>query len=218
MTEKVRDDKPFLSRWSERKRAAQAEEASAQQEADERASTPAPEKQELDANRAAAEAIDVETLTNTSDYTPFFRPGVPVSLKNTALRKLWRSHPVFYVNDGLTDYNADYRFPAKADVVKTAWKIGRGFLTDEDRAVTEQGAAEKPAEHPTAVRVAAPSEAKPAAEVSPERESAAEPAEHDSPEPEGLRPEEPEPTKISLTRRIDIAAFAKVKRSADETS
>ena len=214
MTEKVRDDKPFLSRWSERKREAQTEEASAQQEADERASTPAPEKQELDANRAAAEAIDVETLTNTSDYTPFFRPGVPVALKNTALRKLWRSHPVFYVNDGLTDYNADYRFPAKADVVKTAWKIGRGFLTDDDQTATRQRAAEKPAGDPTAVRPVADAGEEPRKDAEEELAAPAGRAPEGEPQPAAdheAEPEEAERSKVTLARRLDFAAFSKEK-------
>lgn len=220
MAEQAKDDKPFLSRWSERKRAVQAEEGAQE-------STPAPdehaearaaeeEQAEHDANRAAAEAIDLETLNDASDYAPFFKAGVPAALKHAALRKLWRSNPVFAVLDGLNDYDLDYTWPKSgSEVVKTAWKVGRGFLSGDDEAAAE--GVGKPAEDSVAVRAPtqpeesageADAEAPPAAAEA--TEFAADTGEHPQsetdPEPEA---DEPEPVKVSLSRRLDFAAFAK---------
>jgi hypothetical protein len=221
MAEQAKDDKPFLSRWSERKRAVQAEEGAQE-------STPAPdehaegraaeERAEHDANRAAAEAIDLETLNDASDYAPFFKAGVPAALKHAALRKLWRSNPVFAVLDGLNDYDLDYTWPKSgSEVVKTAWKVGRGFLSGDDESAAE--GAGKPAEDPVAVRAPtepkesageADAEAPPAAAEAGSPETAAETAESPQSETEPeLEADEPEPVKVSLSRRLDFAAFAK---------
>jgi hypothetical protein len=210
MTERAKDDGPFLSRWSERKRAARKEEAATDTStADERAARPAAEAQaQLDASRAAAEAIDLETLNDSSDFTPFLRPGVPLTLKQAALRKLWRSNPVFAVLDGLDDHFLDFRWPEKgSEVVKTAWKVGRGFLTDSDEpAVQDQAQAETREEHAQAAEAAPPPDVAPAAP----------PAKGGVPgsdEPQAREPQadEPEPLKVSLARRLDFEAFAKEK-------
>ena len=219
MADGEKDDKPFLSRWSERKTRVRAEELSAEEHAAE--STPgqlAPGEQELEANRAAAETVDLETLTDNSDYAPFLRPGVPAALKNAALQKLWRSNPVFAVLDGLDDHFLDFRWPEKGGgVVRTAWKVGRGFLTDEDEASASPRGAEAPAARPVAVQAgpeadaagADPQDAGPKDAGEPRR--AAEPA---SSERETRPQPEPEQTKVGLARRLDFAAFAKETRKS----
>ncbi len=210
MADEAKDDKPFLSRWSERKRAVQAEEAAREKapEPDERdVSRAEAEEAEREANRTAAEAIDLEALTDASDYAPFFRAGVPLALKNAALRKLWRSNPVFAVLDGLNDHDLDYRWPEKgSEVVKTAWKVGRGFLTGEGEGKAEAERADKPAAD-SASRSAV-------TEEEPVEANADEPvSEAEAPaaaEPDEAGPvEEAEPVKVSLSRRLDFAAFAK---------
>lgn len=130
-------DQPFLSRWSERKRASDGDSARASPDTDpervEGADTAADE--ELAANREAAEAIDIDSLNKDSDYTPYFKDGVPPALKSAALQKLWRSSPIFANIDGLNDYDEDFTLPkTPIGAIKTAWKFGRGFLTDEDDA------------------------------------------------------------------------------------
>lgn len=142
---KQREDPGFLSRWSQRKRGIDAEEAAV---ADEGAATPAGESEaeanevEEAENRAAAEAVDFETLDYESDYQVFLKPGVPADLRGAALQRLWRSNPLLANLDRMNEYDEDFRTPtgAAAAVVKTAWKVGKGFVDDETEG-TEQAAA-----------------------------------------------------------------------------
>ncbi|MGH6923455.1 MAG: DUF3306 domain-containing protein [Propylenella sp.] len=210
MTERAKDEKPFLSRWSERKHAARAEEAaSPEPQPDDGRAPPATTKAqvvELDANRAAAEAIDLEKLTDKSDYAPFLRPGVPVALKNAALRRLWRSDPVFAVLDGLDGNYLDFRWPATgSEVVKTAWKVGRGFLAGDDAAAAEEKAASSATEPPAGKQPPAQEAPVTAGNdaISREPEGAPNPAREDEP-----RPGEQERAKVGLAKRLDFAAFA----------
>ncbi|MTI42352.1 uncharacterized protein DUF3306 [Roseibium hamelinense] len=145
----------FLQRWSRRKRGEGADQPSdpvAQTDADfaseERTENPdqtatasSTVDEEAEANRKAAEAVDLDSLTADSDFTVFMKRGVPAALKTAALRKLWRSDPVFAVLDGLNDYDENFRtaqlFP---EGVRSAWKVGEGY-----REKAEQMAAEKAA-------------------------------------------------------------------------
>ena len=89
------------------------------------------EELEMQANLAAAEAVDLESLDYESDFQLFLKKGVPEALKNAAMQKLWRSNPVLSVLDGLNDYDADYGDP-KLNVYKSVWNVGRGFLTEAE--------------------------------------------------------------------------------------
>lgn len=137
------DSENFLARWSRRKQAvAQAEAlpdpAPAPSSMPEETALPA-SAAEPEADAAAppvrhpAEEVDIETLGKESDYTVFLQQGVPADLRRQALRKLWTSDPVLANLDGLNDYydeaNPAYGFKLGA---KTAWRIGRGFLTDAE--------------------------------------------------------------------------------------
>lgn len=161
-----RDD-DFLSRWSRRKAearqglrkkpAAGAPEA-AEAEARETvaltdASAPSPEphaepsspKDESEADRAAEfEDFDFDALDYESDYTQFMEKGVPEAVRRRALRKLWHSNPILANLDGLNDYDEDFTDAALAvDVLQSAYKVGRGYLTDEDVAEMEGDDAEE---------------------------------------------------------------------------
>jgi hypothetical protein len=60
---------------------------------------------------------DLESLGPDSDYSAFLGPDVDVSLRRTALRKLFRS-PKFNVLDGLDDYSDDFtQFAPLAGIV-----------------------------------------------------------------------------------------------------
>ncbi len=59
--------------------------------------------EEAEANRLAAEAVDLETVGPQTDMRVFMKRGVPLVLKAAALRKLWSSDPVFAYLDGLND-------------------------------------------------------------------------------------------------------------------
>ncbi|MBO6758844.1 MAG: DUF3306 domain-containing protein [Roseibium sp.] len=147
------DGEGFLARWSRRKRAGQEPEAVASDAAvpDEGAVPDAvagagqvvpeegvPEDPEFAANRAAAEAVDLDSLTYESDFTVFMKRGVPQALKNAALQRLWRSNPVLAVVDGLNDYDINFR---TADTVLTqfqsAWEVGKGYAKKAEEMAAE---------------------------------------------------------------------------------
>ncbi|MGH6926948.1 MAG: DUF3306 domain-containing protein, partial [Dongiaceae bacterium] len=86
---------------------------------------------------AAAEATPdlppIESLTRDSDFTVFMREGVPDDLRNQALRKLWRSDPVFANLDGMLEYGEDYSQlfkPGVGATLKTLYRVGQGYLTE----------------------------------------------------------------------------------------
>lgn len=100
----------FLRRWSQRKRAAQAQESPAETDlpapigAESAANTEMPEtageaQNEALAARDPAPDFDlsslpaIETLDAASDAHAFMQPGVPLALRNAALQRLWREDP-----------------------------------------------------------------------------------------------------------------------------
>lgn len=141
----------FMSRWARRKNAAatgapepelaELEEQAAQQAVEEQAEQDAAavaEAERMAENRAAAEAVDLETVDEATDFKIFMKEGVPTALRQMALKKLWRIHPIFGVLDGLNDYDHDYNV---IDTVLTkfesAWKIGKGYAKKTPEEVEE---------------------------------------------------------------------------------
>lgn len=144
MTDKEKiEEETFLKRWSRRKNTDEenqkekhASEEALENELSEEAKLKKTEQEEAEEkemaeNRAIAEAIDLETLDYESDFQPFMKKGVPEALKNLAMRKLWTSNPILANVDGLNDYDENFADPA-LNVFKSDWKVGRGFLTEED--------------------------------------------------------------------------------------
>jgi hypothetical protein len=109
------NDKNFLSRWSQRKRAAKLPDTDSAiiKLAEDSEASPAPP-----AESDAEEPFDfsslpkLEDVTETTDITGFLRKGVPESLRNAALRKSWALDPAIrnYVNPAL-DYAYDWNTP-----------------------------------------------------------------------------------------------------------
>jgi len=152
----MNDEEPFLKRWSRRKIEAKdgpdAADPKSAADADARAlddrsspeTPPAPadepqEKREL--TEADFADVDFEALDYNSDYSRFTAPGVPEAIKNKALQKLWASDAVFTTPDPFQDYLHDYTDAAVAvppGTLKTAYRIGKGFLTDEEVAEWEK--------------------------------------------------------------------------------
>ena len=90
------------------------------------------------------------SLGKDDDFTVFLKRGVPELLRKTALRKLWRTDPVFANVDGLNDYDEDFRNPAHS-VYKSLWQVGRGFLTQgEQQAQHDSGRLSQPVEEEAA--------------------------------------------------------------------
>lgn len=123
-------DTGFLRRWSQRKRRAEEEqalpeEAAAETEAEEGEAEVDPEEQQ----RLIDSLPDIETLTDQSDLSAFMQRNVPDELRNRALRKMWRSNPVYACVDGLNDYDLDYTDAAMVvKNLKTSYQVGKGFV------------------------------------------------------------------------------------------
>ena len=169
-------DEPFLSRWSRRKSEARETAPAVEQPASEekgndtallseepRAEGPQralmPEGRGKDVlKRVLTEAdfadVNFGALDFKSDYSRFMQPGVPDEIRNKALRQLWVSDPIMANMDGLHDYWDDYTDDAVAvptGTLKTVYRVGRGFLSDEEIAKWEAlGRPEKVEERPLA--------------------------------------------------------------------
>ena len=108
-------NKPFLSRWSQRKLAASraaavrsvppAATVPAAATPAETTSAPSPSVPTIEAT--APELPPVESLSFDSDFKPFLSPQVDESVRRNALRKLF-ADPRFNVMDGLDVYIDDY--------------------------------------------------------------------------------------------------------------
>jgi putative acetyltransferase len=149
-------EEPFLKRWSRRKVEARegptpgeapaaAEEAKvaaldARSERGDVASDDKPrEKREL--TEADFADVDFDALDAKSDYSRFLQAGVPETIKNKALRRLWMSDALYTTPDPFQDYLHDYTDAAVAvppGTLKTAYRIGKGFLSDEEVAEWEK--------------------------------------------------------------------------------
>lgn len=110
--------------------------------------------------------VDFDALDFNSDYRRFMAAGVPDDVRNEALRKLWASDPVLTMHDGLDDYCGDYTDAATvpAGIVKTAYRVGKGFLSDAE--VAEWDRLGKPPADDEARRVALAEPDAPAADDS----------------------------------------------------
>ncbi len=226
----ISEDQPFLRRWSERKQRTEldAERSRSDTDPEQIEGADAGTDEELAANQAAAEAIDIDSLSDESDYSPFFKDGVPAKLKSAALQRLWRSNPIFANVDGLNDYDEDFTIPkTPMGAIKTAWKFGRGFLTDEDIAKRDEPApdpqtAETGDGEDEAVAEVETSEPDPENDHDAVRKPAPAPMVPDrelpDPEPEIASGEEPDPHPapgVGLRNRLDMAAFS--GRDDDQT-
>lgn len=135
----------FASRWSKRKIATLKDSSGEKPIDDAVQSDPAAnEGRSADTSTGAElltvedfDDVDFEALDKSSDYTGFIKSNVPAAIQQKALRKLWQSDSVFEVLDGLNDYDEDFTGNGLAGkAIKTAYKVGRGFLEDEN---VEQG-------------------------------------------------------------------------------
>ena len=151
------DREPFLKRW------ARLKGEQAKQEAPEPAvEAPVPVASapaDAPAEVRPEDLPPIEELTAESDFTPFLKEGVPEELKRLALRKLWRSDPVFANLDGLVEYGEDFgaafRNPGP---VATLFRLGRGMPGPGDEEEAEQEPEGAPEAPPPPAAEGAPSE------------------------------------------------------------
>ncbi|ARJ65224.1 hypothetical protein WV31_05915 [Magnetospirillum sp. ME-1] len=121
-------DEPFLSRWSRRKLDAKAEPAAPPPEEVKAPEPPPPPPPDLP---------PVESLTKDSDFSAFLKAGVPQELKQAALQKLWQSDPTLMAPEVMDLHMGDYASPV-GEVVKTAWRLGKGVLNAAELAAEEE--------------------------------------------------------------------------------
>jgi len=130
------DDENFARRWSRRKQAVHEEE---QQAAVAPAAPEEPAAPEDRPETVPDDLPDIESLDADSDYRVFMRDDVPEDLRTLALRKLWRSNPLFSIIDGLDEYAEDFTDAALVPKggVTSAYKIGRGYAEEAVDKVAE---------------------------------------------------------------------------------
>lgn len=146
-----KDDKGFLSRWSERKVAVRESE---QSEASEVPELRGPEENALPFEVTDAQQSpdgepefvpteeDVKKLDINSDFSQFLKTTVPQHIKRMALQKLWRTDPAFGVVDGLLEYGEDYSdLHKKGAVIQSAYQAGKGYFSRDEEAPEDAVAA-----------------------------------------------------------------------------
>jgi hypothetical protein len=146
-------DDDFLRRWSRRKiearKGMQAEEPAKVEEPAqvEEAAKPAPPPADV-ASAEPPPLPSVESLTPDSDFAAFMQPKVDGTLRNQALKTLFKD-PRFNVMDGLDVYIDDY---SKPDPLPEGW-------LEKMSQVARLGAFEPPREEPGEVPAAEEAEA-----------------------------------------------------------
>ena len=197
----------FASRWSERRRAvarAQQETSDAEALAREEAERADEIAAEREANRLAAEAVDLDTIDDGFDMSVFMRQGVPDLLKRKALRALWRSSPVFANLDALNDYDENFRDPARSvSVLQSAWQAGRGYLFPDDESETSETSPSAVEDEPTPQLLPPDTDAP----VAPERVDAASNAEP----VDAVRKPMPDDAAVEPAREIDPKLALRVR-------
>lgn len=118
----------FLSRWSKLKTEAKADPAPAPAPAPEPEAPPV--DQAVPAEPPIPDLPPVETLTKDSDFSPFLQAGVPEELRRAALSRLWASDPLFTQPEVFDLHMEDYNAHPLGEVVRTAWKVGKGIVDE----------------------------------------------------------------------------------------
>ena len=130
----------FIGRWSRRKLAAKADPPPSppEEEGGVTAGEPAPTEPALVAEPQPMELPPVESLEADSDYSVFMKPGVPAELRQQALTRLWATNPGLMQPEVMDLHVGDYTSPVVAEVVKTAWRLGKGVLDAAELAAEEE--------------------------------------------------------------------------------
>ncbi len=109
------EEKGFLERWSQRKRAARDAEVVPESGP---AAAPTAEPDEAAALEVEAEAeVDpatlppIESIQTGADIRAFLQKGVPKALKQAALRRLWSADPAIREFREVADYDWDFNAP-----------------------------------------------------------------------------------------------------------
>ena len=143
------EQKPFLSRWAQRKagkqtevdvleEVAQTEQVDATGETEEEAAL---SDEEL---CARYELPDPEHCTDSEQLDGFFDGQIPDRLRQLAMRRLWRLNPLFRFADEMVEYGEDFTDAATViPNMQTAYKVGKGYL---DKILAEKEEADNKAD------------------------------------------------------------------------
>lgn len=102
------EERPFLARWSERKRQARAVEAPVED-----VSAQIEPEPEID----PASLPPIESLGPGSDIAAFLKKGVPEALRRAALRRIWTADPKIRGFREVADYDWDFNAPGYGALV-----------------------------------------------------------------------------------------------------
>lgn len=155
----------FLSRWSKRKAEVRQQE---QQPAADVAAPPAAEQQEEEIDLATLPSI--ESLTAESDFSVFLKKGVPLALRNAALRKLWLTEHSVVNYKALVEYNWDFTAPGYGEllptdnIAKMAQQVFSGF---SQTPATENAPPAEPADAPASQQQVLPEPEEPVIAAAP---------------------------------------------------
>lgn len=151
--------------WTQRRARVRAEEqAEARRSEDLRqaAETQAVEAKTDEEVLAELGLPDPDTLKAGDDFAAFMSRAIPERLRRRALRRLWTSNPTLACVDGLNDYDGDFTGNGTGgEVMKTAYKVGRGYLSKIADTPSEQPATVAAAEPEVAVDAVAEQELEP---------------------------------------------------------
>ena len=135
------EQKPFLSRWAQRK-AAKRTEIDVLEEVSHTEQVGATDETEDEAALsneelcARYELPDPEHCTDSEQLDGFFDGQIPDRLRQLAMRRLWRLNPLFRFADEMVEYGEDFTDAATViPNMQTAYKVGKGYL---DKLLAEQ--------------------------------------------------------------------------------
>lgn len=128
----------FLARWARRKAEAQAASppravpSPAPPPAEQQPPAPLPQGCGERQADAPPDLPPIDSLGRESDFSPFLKDGIPEDLRRAALSRLWASDPLFSRPEIHDLHMEDYSQPLAPDLVRTAWRFGRGMLENHD--------------------------------------------------------------------------------------
>jgi hypothetical protein len=125
---------PFLARWSRRKLEAKTEAPPPPPPMVVVAEPDSPSVEQPD----PPELPTIESLGAQSDYSAFLKPGVSAALRQEALNRLWATDPTLMAPEIMDLHMGDYTQPLITEVVKTAWRFGKGVLDSVELAAEEE--------------------------------------------------------------------------------
>ena len=143
------EQKPFLSRWAQRKAGKQAEvdvleEVAQTEQVDATGETEEEAALSDEELCARYELPDPENCTDSEQLDGFFDGQIPDRLRQLAMRRLWRLNPLFRFADEMVEYGEDFTDAATViPNMQTAYKVGKGYM-DKLLAEQEQADAEPP--------------------------------------------------------------------------